>query len=427
MRFFIPICALLLAACATAKPLPSTLNQVAHDYVRLQLEIGAHEDGYIDAYTGPPELKTQAEANPRAVAALKAEAERLMAALEAIDPATLDGTVARRRAFLSAHLRAARFRLDMIEGARRPFAEEAEFLFDVRPALEPLETYDAVLARIDAIVSGEGPLSERVEAFRNRYAIPRDRLEAVMRAAIAECRRRTLAHISLPANETFMLEFVTDKSWSGYNWYKGGAQSVIQINTDFPIFIDRALDLGCHEGYPGHHTHNTLLEIRLAQQRAWIEHRVFPLFSPTSFIAEGEGNAGIDLAFPGDERTRFEADVLYPLAGLDPATAPAYTSLRSAMKELAGARMTIGKMYLDGEIDRARAIELVQRYQLVSRDRADQSLRFTEGYRSYIINYGLGEEAVRAHLDAAGASQDARWAAMARLLGEPAVPADLQR
>jgi hypothetical protein len=97
------------------------------------------------------------------------------------------------------------------------------------------------------------------------------------------------------------------------------------------------------------------------------------------------------------------------------------------MKELAGARMTIGKMYLDGEIDRARALELVQRYQLVSRDRADQSLRFTEGYRSYIINYGLGEQAVRAHLDASGASQDARWAAMARLLGEPAVPADLQR
>jgi hypothetical protein len=401
------------------------IDAIARDYVRLQLEIGAHEDGYIDAYTGPPEWKAQAEANPRTTAALKTEAERLTGALEAIDAARLEPIVQRRRTFLLSQLKAARFRLDMIEGVRRPFVEEAELLFGVRPDLKPLESYDAVLARIEAIAPGKGPLSERVEAFRNRYAVPRDRLDAVMRAAIAECRRRTLAHLQLPANESFTLEFVTNQSWSGYNWFKGDARSLIQINTDFPVFIDRAVDLGCHEGYPGHHAHHTLTDERLARERGWVEFTVFPLFSPFAFIAEGEGNAGVDLAFPGDERTRFEAETLYPLAGLDPATAPAYAALRAALRDLAGARMTIGKMYLDGEVDRARALELAQRYQLISQARADQSLRFTEHYRTYIINYGLGEQRVRAHLNAAGPDQAARWAAMARILSEPTVPADL--
>ena len=99
--------------------------------------------------------------------------------------------------------------------------------------------------------------------------IPKDRLAAVFDAAIAECRRRTLQHIDLPDGESFRIEYVTDKPWSGYNWYEGDYFSLIQINTDLPIFIDRAVDLGCHEGYPGHHTFGVLVERELVEGRDW--------------------------------------------------------------------------------------------------------------------------------------------------------------
>ncbi|NIV17481.1 MAG: hypothetical protein GWN47_03535, partial [Woeseiaceae bacterium] len=59
---------------------------------------------------------------------------------------------------------------------------------------------------------------------------------------------------------------------------------------DLPIFIDRAVDLGCHEGYPGHHTFNVLLEKNLVTDRGWTEFTLYPLFSPQSLIAEGSGN-----------------------------------------------------------------------------------------------------------------------------------------
>ena len=42
-----------------------------------------------------------------------------------------------------------------------------------------------------------------------------------MDAAIAECRRRTAAHIDLPADETFSMELVKDKPWGAYNYYLG--------------------------------------------------------------------------------------------------------------------------------------------------------------------------------------------------------------
>jgi hypothetical protein len=313
----------------------------------------------------------------------------------------------------------------MLQGERLSFAEEARGLFGVTPDIRPLASYDPVVARIDRLVRGPGTLAERVEAFQARFTIPADRLDAVMRAATAECRRRTLEHIPLPPEERFTLEFVTGKTWSGYNWYQGNYASLIQINTDLPIRINRAVDLGCHEGYPGHHVYNALLERNLARSRGWVEYMVYPLYSPQSLIAEGSANYGYDLAFPGSERLAFETRVLYPLAGVSPEGAARYLELQEALNDLSGARFTIARDFLEGRITRAQAVALSQRYQLVAATRAEQLLAFTEQYRSYVINYGLGREMVANYIEAQGATPSARWDAMERILSEPTLPSDL--
>jgi len=424
MRTILLAAALFLAI--GAKRAPSPLDGIAEDYVHLSLEAGEREDGYVDAYYGPKDWAEAAKAKPRDIATLRADAHGLAARLSAVKPAMLSVDDRTRQRFLAAQIKAAETRLAMMAGEKLPFADEAEGLFGIRPQLKPLSAYDPVLAKIEAAVPGEGPLWQRVDAWQNRFIIPTDKLEPVMRAAIAECRARTVAHIALPQQERFDLEFVTGKSWSGYNWYKGDANSLIQVNTDLPVRIDRAVDLGCHEGYPGHHALNMLLERNLARAKGWVEFTVYPLFSPQSFIAEGSANAGIDLAFPGPERARFEATRLYPIAGLDPAGAAAYDKLLGLLHELAGARMTIAAMYLDGKVDRGAALDLIQKYQLVSRKRAEQSLSFTENYRSYVINYGLGQDMVAADLARAGTVPAARWKRMEAIISQPILPRDLR-
>jgi hypothetical protein len=423
-----PVIVLLLliaAACADAGA-ETPLDDAARDYVRMALEIGTHEKDYVDAYFGPPEWRTEAEARPRPIAELKAEAERIHADLGAIDPSALEPLEGARRAWLIAHVTSAQTRLDMIGGARLPFLEEAARLFGLRPDLRPLETYDPVLARIEALAPGEGPLSERVETFRNRYTVPKDRLNAVMDAAIAECRKRTLPHLALAGNERFTMELVNGQPWSAYNWYKGDNLSLIQINTDLPIAIDRAIGLGCHEGYPGHHVQGMNNE-RLYRDRGWLEFSIAPLYAPSSPLNEGGADFGVDLAFPRAERLTFETETLYPLAGLDPATAPALQALRVAMRDLSGARLTIAAMYLDGELAREEAIDLTQRYQLVSRARAEQSLAFTDRYRSYVINYSAGEDLIRAYVERSGDDADAQWTAYERIMSELMLPSDLAK
>ncbi|HEY5723687.1 MAG TPA: hypothetical protein VIT45_15350 [Allosphingosinicella sp.] len=425
MRWILPLLALLAAGCASMSGGRESLDSIAEDYVRLQLEIGEKEAGYIDAYYGPPEWQAAAKLAARTLPELAARAAVIQTRLAAAGLARLAPEDARRRSMLQAQLRAASTRLRMLQGEKLGFVDEAEGLFGVRPALEPLSHYDPLLARIERLLPGSGPLWQRADTFQERFSIPKDRLEPVMQAAIAECRKRTAEHIALPAGEGFTLELVTGKSWGGYNWYKGNSTSLIQINTDLPVRIARAVDLGCHEGYPGHHVLNMLLEQKLLKEKAWVEYSLYPLFSPQSFIAEGSANYGVDLAFPGDEKLRFETEILYPLAGLPTQDAGRYLALREAMDGLAGARFTIAADYLEGRIGKAQAVDLLQKYQLTSRKRAEQSLSFIDQYRSYVINYGLGKDRVRAYVEAAGPDPAARWAAMERIVSEPTMPSDL--
>jgi hypothetical protein len=417
-----------LAACSPAPQGPrDTLDALARDYVRTSLTIGEKEAGYIDAYYGPPELQAAAKAD-----AAKLSLEALSARVQALRKraaslATGDASSVRRARFLEAQLTAAATRLRMLRGEKLAFEDEAEGLFGVRPSIAPLATFDPVIAEIDKIVPGAGPLPERIEAFANRFTIPADKLKPVLDAAIAECRRRTIAHIKLPPGERFDLAFVTGKSWGGYNYYQGNAHSRIEINTDLPIRMDRALDLGCHEGYPGHHVLNALLEEKLTRGRKWVEFSVYPLYSPQSLIAEGSANYGIDLAFPGAEKLAFETRALYPIAGISTADAASYSRLQAALKALVPARFTIARDYLAGRIDDARAVALLERYQLLSKERAQKSLSFVKDYRSYVINYAVGQDMVRASVERAGKGPDARWKRMEAIISEPTLPGDLRR
>jgi hypothetical protein len=424
MRLFGLLAALALAGCASTIRENAMLDVAARDYVKLALEIDTHEPGYVDAYFGPEEWRAEAKAHPRPVAALKAEADRIAGELKGYKGA--DAAETQRAKVLAANASSARFRLDMIDGKKATFVEEATKLFSLKPELKPLSDYDAVIARIDALVPGQGTLAERVDAYKSRYAIPADRMKPVMEAAIAECRKRTRARIDLPADESFDMELVKGKSWGAYNYYKGGNRSLIQINTDLPVLIDRALLLGCHEGYPGHHVQGIFNE-RQYRQKGWVEYSVAPLYAPSSPMNEGGADFGVGLAFPDGERLKFDRDVLYPLAGLDATSAGDYEKLRTALEDLGGARLTIAQMYLDGEIDRAKAVELIQKYQLTSKERAEQSLGFTTEYRSYVINYGLGEALISAWVDrVAGSDQTKRWAAYVKTISEPTLPSDLQ-
>jgi hypothetical protein len=407
---------------------PSPMNDAAERYVKLVLALGQHDADYVDAYYGPPEWKQQAESRKVPLADLAAQAKTLLSVVDAIPQPAAEMDKLRHH-YLQRQLAALAARIRMLTGERLSFDEESRALYDAVAPTLPESHFQKILDQLDKEFPGDGPLLGRYETFRNGFVIPREKLDAVFQVAIKGCRERTLQHVKLPDGERFTVEYVTNKSWGGYNWYQGNFRSLIQVNTDLPAYVDRAVDLACHEGYPGHHVYNALLEQHLVRGRGWVEYSVYPLFSPQSLIAEGTANYGIEIAFPGPARIAFEKTVVFPAAGLDPARADEYYRVQGLVDQLAYAGNEAARRYINGQIDRAAAAAWLERYAMMSKDRAAQRVRFFDQYRSYTINYNLGKDLVRRFIErqaGAGAGDARRWTEFEELLSSPRLPSGLQ-
>jgi hypothetical protein len=422
----------LLTLLAGAVVVVTTINQgmtvdtIAEDYVKLVLAVGQHDADYVDAYYGPPEWKKAADAAKASITDLAANGAALSAVLQK-QPAAGDDMARLRRQYLQRQLAAVSARLRMLRGERLTFDEESQALYDATAPTLPESHFEGILASLEKRFPGTGPLVERYDAYRRAFVIPKEKLDQVFKTAIAACRERTVKQLTLPKEESFTVEYVTGKSWSGYNWYQGNFRSLIQVNTDLPVYIDRAIDLACHEGYPGHHVYNVLLEKHLVRDRGWKEFTVYPLFSPQSLIAEGTANYGIAVAFPGDERIEYERSVLFPAAGLDPTRVREYYEVQALVDKLAYAGNEAARRYINKEIDATQAADWLERYALMPRARAQQRVRFFDQYRSYVINYNLGKDMVAKYIEGK-AENDAtrRWQEFGKLLSSPRLPSGLQ-
>jgi hypothetical protein len=418
--------AFLLSACASARVFESDahMNAIAESYVKLVLAVGQHDANYVDAYYGPPAWKAAADSAKLPLGEIVRQAD---AAIALLGPAPAgDELPALRNRYLRTQLSALRARVEMLQGKRFTFDEESKALYDAVAPTHDDAHFQRVIDTLSRILPGTGPVPQRMEEFRRAFVIPREKLDTVFVTAIAECKARTERHLVLPPGERFTVERVIDKPWSGYNWYQGSYRSLIQVNVELPIFIDRAVDLACHEGYPGHHVYNALLEQRLVRERGWWEYSVYPLFSPQSLIAEGSANYGIEMAFPGDERVAYEKAVLFPLAGLDASRADDYYAVQKLMRDLTYAGNEAARRYLNGQITAEQAADWLVRYSLSSPERARQRVRFFDTYRSYVINYNLGQDLVKAYVERAATPAE-RWRRFGELLSTPRLPSDLTR
>jgi len=405
-------------------PTGAALTRLSETYIRLVLAVGKHDADYVDAYYGPESLR----GDDLPLDAIRKRALAAVAELKMLSPTRMDATVRLRHQYILRQLQSLVAKVDLLGGKKMTFDEESQALYDAVAPAHTEEHFRTLRDELGAVLPGTGSVPERFEAYRSRFVIPKEKLDGVFTAAIKESRTRTALHIALPEGESFTVEYVTGKPWSGYNWFKGNCHSLIQVNTDLPITIDRAVDLASHEGYPGHHVYNSLLETHLVRERKWMEFTVYPLFSPQSLIAEGTANFGIDMAFPGEERVEYEREVLFPLAGFQGSAAAEYYRIHELFLKLAYAGNEAARRYLDGSFTREQAVDYLVNYALMSPERALQRTKFFDTYRSYVINYNLGQDMVKRYVESKGGvvrKPDLRWKIFEELVSSPRLPSGL--
>lgn len=403
-------------------------NEIAEGYVKLVLEVGLYDADYVDAYFGPAEWKPAEEAKEDQFPTqrLDAQADRLIGQLDRVGVGQFAGIESQRHAYLQKQLRSVRAKIDLLGGRKMSFDEESQALYDVvAPAFD-----EAALQRIreqlDALLPGEGDLYWRLNTYRARFSVSQIKLEEALQTAIAESRRLTLEHITLPDNEGFEMDFVYGKPWGASVAYRGDGQSLVQINSSAPFGIADVIAVAGHELYPGHHTHLTLLEKHLAQGKRWVEFSILPLNSPLALIAEGLAEYGCRDLLATDERLEFERTTLFPLLGAEPSEAKRYGQVMELKGRLDAVLVEAARRYLDGKMTRDETRLWLRQNYLVMPGGEEGLIRFIEQQRSYVVNYTVGRQLIKRYIEKrAGTDNARRWQLFHALASTPQTPSGL--
>ena len=384
------------------------LDAFGREYARLSFAIERRVPGFIDAYLGPagdraeldPDASTGALPVPQA---LVTAARELLARIP-----SLDATVG-RKGYQTKQVEAMLAITRRLAGEELPYREEVRLLFDIEPEATPEGIYDAAIADLDSLLPGDGPIVERMVAWRQNYAIPPEVARRLVDMILPELRARTQEFVDLPEDESIEIRMVQDQPWSGYNWYLGNGRSRVDLNTDLPIYAYRVTDLLAHEGYPGHHTEHALKE-RLYTEQGLGEHALQLINTPECVISEGIATLAEKMLFDPQELVRFRRERVYPAAGItgDPEREVAIGAATRILRSVPGNAALLLHEEGRGEED---VVAYLRHYGLTTEAEARQRLRFIADplWRAYIFTYHLGYELISNWLDQAPAERHSRF------------------
>ncbi|RBY94286.1 DUF885 domain-containing protein [Blastococcus sp. TBT05-19] len=388
---------------------------IALEYVRLGLRFDRLEAGFVDAYTGDPRIRAQVLDEPAPTPQqLRDRARALLGELDAA------GLPEDRADFLRGQLTGLECSARKMSGEPVGFVEEVHRYFEVDVELGDEAEYAAAHAELDALLPGDGTLAERYAAHRRREECPPDRLEVAVHALSSALRDRVRGQYGLPEVETVRYEVVTDKPWSGFNYYEGGFRSRVAINADLPHRLSQLPHLVAHESYPGHHTEHCRKERGLVERTGRVEHTVFLVNTPECLMAEGLADLGVQAAI-GAGWGPWAAEILGDLGlRFDGHLAERVSAAAGPLNRV---RQDAAVLLHDRGADADEVSAFLQRWSLVSPERARQQIRFLTDplWRAYTSTYVEGFALLSRWLDARPAEQ-AVADRFLRLLDEPLTP-----
>ena len=391
---------------------------MGREYARLAFGIERHVPGYIDAWLGSEAERAALEPEePPEPAALLRDAEALLRRVRAMDAGKT------RTGYLATQVAAMATTARQLSGDSLPYREEVGLLFDIEAAATPETVFETAIADLDHLLPGEGPVAERMTAWKEGYVVSSEAAARLVEVILPELRERTLRFVDLPEDEAIEIRMVRDKPWSGYNWYLGDGRSRVELNTDLPIHAYRLTDLLAHEGYPGHHLEHALKE-RLYTEAGLGEHALQLINTPECVISEGIATWAEAMVFTPDELVRFRRERVYPAAGIvgDPEREVSIGAALRALRPVAGNAALLLHEEGRGEEE---VVAYLRRYGLATEAEARQRLRFIAEplWRAYIFTYHVGYVLLAAWF--AQASSEERRERFKTLLTEQVYPSQI--
>ena len=396
------------------------MDDVAREYLLIALSLGEIEDGIVDSYYGPAEVRDEALVAKSTPADLRKRAQALRARLGEVADA-------QRARYLDRQLVALETLAGQLDGEQLPYRELVERCFDAVPEATPVEEYAQVRAELERLLPGSGDVRERLEAQAAALTVPVDVLPGIVEWLTNELRTTAGKAFFVPAGEDLTISLVQNEPWGAYNWYDGNLRSRIEVNIDLPVRAPRLMDLLAHEGFPGHHLEHATKEARLVREQGRFESSVQLINTPEAYISEGLADTGVRFVAP-EKRWQELLLGICQRAGIPMTEDEALLNwhIRGALAGLRGSQGDAALMlHADGRpVD--EVVAFLERDALVTHDRALKALEFITHplWRAYVFCYAGGERLLTAWIEQAGGAEGERER-FGRLLSEQLTPSGI--
>jgi hypothetical protein len=330
---------------------------------------------------------------PVAPADLVARATRLLAELPD------SGLDAGRQRFLRAQLTALRVAADRLAGTEIPFRAEVRSYFEVEIGMGDPHRYADAHRAIAELLPGPGDLRTKIDAYSARHTIPPGRLLRCTQAVSDELRRLVVPLFDLPATERVDYEIAHGRPWNAFNRYLGDFRSTVTLNDQAGNAVAALPILVTHESYPGHHADHCVKEAGLVRGLGQDEHLISLVNTPQCLVTEGAGELALK-AVMASGWGAWTADIL-AAEGVRIDGGLTERLLRH-IRVLLPARQDAAIMLHDRGADVDEVVAYLQRWLLLTRDRAEHMVRFLTDplWRAYTVTYIEGARLVEEWLDA---------------------------
>ena len=298
------------------------------------------------------------------------------------------------------------------------FLDEVEWCYGVRPTRVDDDAIADAHRRIDAVLPGSGPLGERLIAWREAQAVPRDKLAAAVHSLADDFRDRTQRLFGLPEGEHIDFDLVENEPWAGFNYYLGDLRSRVVINTDLPVLSTSLGHLVAHEAYPGHHTEHSRKEAGLVRRHGHVEETIFLVGTPQCLLAEGLADLGLEVIVPHQHHTVVAEHLRSLGIQYDAEVATAVGEAGEVLGNAVRGNVAL-LLHVDGASE-DDAVAYAERWGLLPHNRAQKTVQFQTDpvWRAYIFCYIDGLRLCRGYVD----GDPARFE---RLITEALLPSDL--
>ena len=397
------------------------MDDIGREYVVLGLAVGELEEGVVDSYYGPPELKTEALGR-------KATAHQLVGDIAELRKRVADGDVdAQRARWLDRQLIGLETIARKLDGEEFDYVREVELCFDATPTATPPEAYAELRRRLDDLLPLGGAVHERLEARDNRMTIKPERVLEILNWVTDELRALCAPVFPIPEGDSLEISVVTDEPWSAYNWYEGGRRSRIEFNTDQPTRAHQLVGILGHEAFPGHHLEHASKEERLVEQLGRVESSIQLINTPEAYISEGLAEVGPPLLV-GREKWQEMLLAICERAAIKITAEDAAREweIGQALRLLRGSSGDAALMLHSQGRSRDEVKQFLIDDALRTPDQAEKAFGFMTHplWRTYVFCYAGGEQLLNEWMDAA-TDEAAKRARFQRLLTEQLTPSGI--